>query len=228
MKQFPFFEKKKGVVTAAKNLVVVLVKVLLLNPFLPTVLEGILVEVNCETDFVAKNEDFVAFSNEIAGELLSNPSVDLEEKEPNKWRKIGENIQISRSEILTPASLDLLNLMCTPVLKLLSCYRLVPTLQISRPTTRWLQWLKIFACTLQPSPVCVNRKKCLQNWLKRRKKLPWLRQKVNLLRQSKKLSLGKLEKYYSGVCLLEQPFVKNPDQSIQQYVDEVGKLSGFS
>jgi elongation factor Ts len=35
-----------------------------------------------------------------------------------------------------------------------------------------------------------------------------------------------LEKYFSGVSLLEQPFVKNPDQSIQQFVDEVGKKIG--
>jgi len=35
-----------------------------------------------------------------------------------------------------------------------------------------------------------------------------------------------LEKYFAGVSLLEQPFVKNPDQSIQQFVDEVGKEIG--
>ena len=40
--------------------------------------KGILVEVNCETDFVAKNDDFVAFSNEVANYSVVNPDEDLE------------------------------------------------------------------------------------------------------------------------------------------------------
>ena len=59
-------------------------------------------EVNCETDFVAKNDDFVDFSNSVAAELLGNPSADLEEKRTAQIAKIGENIQISRSESLAP------------------------------------------------------------------------------------------------------------------------------
>ena len=34
---------------------------------------GILVEVNCETDFVAKNEDFTKFASDVARQLLDNP-----------------------------------------------------------------------------------------------------------------------------------------------------------
>ena len=48
---------------------------------------GVLVEVNCETDFVAKNEDFIAFSDEVAKELLSNPNVDLEAKRTEQLGK---------------------------------------------------------------------------------------------------------------------------------------------
>ncbi len=36
---------------------------------------------------------------------------------------------------------------------------------------------------------------------------------------------GKLEKYYSQVCLLDQPFVKNPEKMIKDLLSEqVGKL----
>ena len=35
-----------------------------------------------------------------------------------------------------------------------------------------------------------------------------------------KIVQGRLEKYYSEVCLLEQPYVKNPDQTIQDLVTE--------
>jgi elongation factor Ts len=40
-----------------------------------------------------------------------------------------------------------------------------------------------------------------------------------------KIAKGKLEKFYSEMCLLEQPFVKNPDQSIKSLLDEaIGKI----
>jgi elongation factor Ts len=57
---------------------------------------GILVEINCETDFVARNEAFVAFCNEIAKTLLANPKADLEAVRTAQVAKIGENIQIAR------------------------------------------------------------------------------------------------------------------------------------
>jgi elongation factor Ts len=41
-----------------------------------------------------------------------------------------------------------------------------------------------------------------------------------------KIVEGKVNKFYSQNCLLEQPFVKNPDQSIQATIDEVAKSCG--
>ena len=59
-------------------------------------------EVNCETDFVAKNEDFVAFANGVAQRLLDEPEADLESERTEQVAKIGENIRISRSQGLEP------------------------------------------------------------------------------------------------------------------------------
>jgi elongation factor Ts len=57
---------------------------------------GILVEVNCETDFVARNESFKAFCDDVARKLAANPAVDLEADRVAAVSKIGENIKISR------------------------------------------------------------------------------------------------------------------------------------
>lgn len=57
---------------------------------------GILVEVNCETDFVAKNEDFLALTGGWAKTLCENPATDLESARVDSVTKIGENIQIRR------------------------------------------------------------------------------------------------------------------------------------
>ena len=63
---------------------------------------GALVEVNCETDFVAKNEDFVAFAREVAEAVAqSNPAdvqglATFEARRQALVQKIGENISIRR------------------------------------------------------------------------------------------------------------------------------------
>jgi len=41
-----------------------------------------------------------------------------------------------------------------------------------------------------------------------------------------KMVVGRLEKFYKEVCLLQQPFVKNPDQTVTQFLKEVGKKLG--
>ena len=41
-----------------------------------------------------------------------------------------------------------------------------------------------------------------------------------------KMVVGRLEKFYKEVCLLQQPFVKNPEQTVTQFLQEVGKKLG--
>ena len=43
-----------------------------------------------------------------------------------------------------------------------------------------------------------------------------------------KMATGRLEKFYKEQCLTEQAFVKNPDQTIAQYTDEVAEKLGGS
>ena len=65
---------------------------------------GVLLELNCETDFVAKDANFLAFTEEVLGTCLNSPdaslekllSDSLEEKRQNLVQKIGENIVIRR------------------------------------------------------------------------------------------------------------------------------------
>ena len=63
---------------------------------------GALVEVNCETDFVAKNEDFLAFAREVAEAVAKNNPADVqglagfEARRQALVQKIGENISIRR------------------------------------------------------------------------------------------------------------------------------------
>ena len=68
---------------------------------------GALVELNCETDFVAKNDDFVAFAQELARLVAEKNPADFSEMEGKRQslvQKIGENITIRRSARLQTGS----------------------------------------------------------------------------------------------------------------------------
>src|SRR5262249_34371821 len=57
---------------------------------------GVLVEVNCQTDFVARNDMFRAFADEVAKGLAADPKADFEAQRVALIAKIRENIQIPR------------------------------------------------------------------------------------------------------------------------------------
>ena len=58
---------------------------------------GLLLEVNCETDFVAKNDSFLATTADWAKALAENSATDLEPRRVEAIQKIGENILIRRN-----------------------------------------------------------------------------------------------------------------------------------
>lgn len=81
--------------------------------------KALLLEVNCQTDFVAKDESFTAFANKVAELALANTTTDVaeisalpygdganvEEARVALVQKIGENIQIRRAEVIEGANL---------------------------------------------------------------------------------------------------------------------------
>ncbi|MEL0099517.1 MAG: translation elongation factor Ts [Opitutae bacterium] len=220
--------RKKGVATAAKKSGRSASEGIIAQSIANDRSKGILVEVNCETDFVAKNEDFVAFSSEIAGELLDNPGVDLEEKRTEQVAKIGENIQISRSEILAPSSSGLVESYVHTGAKVAVLLSVGSDSDISSNDRVVSMAKDICMHIAAASPVCVTRGEVPTDLVEKEKEIALAQAEGKPPQAIEKIVTGKLEKYYAGACLLEQPFVKNPDQSIQQYVDEVGNAVGSS
>lgn len=103
---------------------------------------GVMVEVNCETDFVAKTDDFKSFCRDICLQIAAaNPSY------------------VRREEV---------------------------------PETELAKERDIAAAQMAGKPPAAIQK----------------------------IVEGKLEKYYSQVCLLDQPFVKNPDKTIKDILTE--------
>ena len=219
--------RKKGVATAAKKSGRSASEGMIAQAISENRSKGILVEVNCETDFVAKNDDFVVFSNEIAKELLSNPSADFEEKRTEQVAKIGENIKISRSETLAPVVSGLVESYVhtgSKVAVLLSVGSDSSEVHSNELVVSMAKDICMHIAAT--SPVCVSRDEVPSELVDKEKEIAQAQAEGKPPQAVEKIISGKLEKYFSGVSLLEQPFVKNPDQSIQQFVDEVGKEIG--
>src|SRR5438552_7396363 len=88
--------RKKGVATAQTKASRDAKEGVIVQHILPGSRVGLLVEINCETDFVAKNESFRAFCDDIARKLATDPKANLESERVAAVAKIGENIKISR------------------------------------------------------------------------------------------------------------------------------------
>ncbi len=75
------------------------------------------------------------------------------------------------------------------------------------------------------SPQYVRREEVAEEVLQSEREIAAAQAEGKPAHAIEKIVEGKLEKYYAGVCLLDQPFVKNPDQSINELIKEtVGKL----
>ena len=190
--------------------------------------KGVLVEVNCETDFVAKNEDFISFSSEVAAELLSHPSVDLEEKRTEQVAKIGENIRISRFEVLEPAGNGLVESYVHTGSKVAVLISLSSDSEDNINANSVVEMARDLCMHIAAtSPVCVSREDVSTDLVEKEKDIALAQAEGKPPQAIEKIVQGKLDKYFSTSCLLEQPFVKNPDQTISQLVELVSKEAGL-
>lgn len=70
------------------------------------------------------------------------------------------------------------------------------------------------------SPICVRREEVPQTDLDKEREIATAQAEGKPPQAVQKIVEGKLEKYYSQICLLDQPFVKNPDKTIKDLLTE--------
>ena len=189
--------------------------------------KGILVEVNCETDFVAKNDDFVSFASDVARQLLANPDSDLEAQRTEQVAKIGENIRISRSSTLAPNATGLVESYVHTGGKV----AVLLTLGSSTTEAANSENVKLLAKDLcmhiaATSPVCVSRDEVPADLVAKEKEIALAQAEGKPPQAIEKIVQGKLDKYFANSCFLEQSFVKDPDHSIKGLLEKTGKEIG--
>lgn len=198
---------------------------------------GVIVEVNCETDFVAKTDDFKAFVATIARQIaVKNPAtveelmeqtlVDDPAKTVNMLlneavAKIGEKISIRRFQ-RAEGVVD-------------TYVHLGGKIGVLVDVEGEAVAEKLHDVAMQiaaAKPNCISRDDVNQADVEKEKEIL----RAQALNEPKpkpeaiieKMVNGRIEKYYKEVCLMEQPFVKDQDQSVGQMVGGAFKVLSFT
>jgi len=223
--------RKKGIATAGSKGSREAKDGLIVQHILPGSRVGVLVEINCETDFVARNETFRAFCDEVARKLALDPKADLEADRVAQVAKIGENIKISRSERLEVSG----NGMIAAYIHTGGKVGVLVEVGAGKESTVASEEFKqlVRDITLQIAaahPFVVTRDQIDPTVIAKEKEIAAEQVKNKPPQAIQKIVEGKLEKFYQSYCLMDQAFVKraedNVEVSVRDHIARVGKKLG--
>ena len=196
-----------------------------------------IIEVNCETDFVAKNEDFINFVKELSEINLSNNS-DLEKIKKKKMKnsdtvennlvsiiaKIGEKITIGRAKTISNDNSLNFSYLHSVVKDNLSKLAVVVSLNTKEKNDKINIFGKQLAMHIAASsPIALESKDIPQSIIEKEQELV-----TEELKNSgkpdeiiKKISLGKINKFKEDNSLLSQPWVMEPKKKVKDVLKEL-------
>jgi len=189
---------------------------------------GVLVEVNCETDFVARNETFRAFCDDVAKRLAANPAADLEADRVAAVAKIGENIKISRHHRLEVTGNGLVTAYIHTGAKVGVLVEVGAGKESTVATDSFKELVRDITLQIAAaSPSVVSREQVPAAILEKEREIAAEQVKNKPPQAIAKIVEGKLEKFYQTSCLLDQGFVKrNSEVSVKEHVASVAKQLG--
>lgn len=193
--------------------------------------KAVILEVNAETDFVAKNENFQVLVKEIAEHLLANQpeSVEaaLEQKMSNGQSvgeyinaaiaTIGEKLTLRRFEVKTKTDNDAFG-------EYLHMGGRIAVLSVLEGTTDAAAAKDIAMHIAAINPKYVSRDQVSAEEADRERQV-LTQQALNEGKPENivaKMVEGRLGKFFEEICLLDQAFVKNSDQKVRQFVESLG------
>jgi elongation factor Ts len=190
-----------------------------------------LVEANCETDFVARTEDFKGLAKLALEEVMSKGEQAIGDEKISQRvaelsGKIGEKILVRRAKILESAQGAIFSYLHSNQ-KLGILLEMVVSKDDSKKDPALEELGKNLAMQVAAAnPLCVTRAQVPAATLEREKAI--FREEVKGKPENivEKIVQGKLEKFYQNHCLLEQPFIKDDKVSVQQLIDQISKKLG--
>lgn len=217
--------RKKGVATAAKKAAREAKEGVIAQHILPGSRVGVLVEVNCETDFVAKNETFRAFCDEIAEKLASNPKADLEPDRVAAIAKVGENIRISRYQRLDVSGNGMIAAYIHTGARIGVLVEVGAGKENTVASDEFKQLVRDITLQIAAAhPMAVSREQVDPALVAKEKEIAAEQVKDKPPQAIAKIVEGKLEKFFQTHCLPDQGFVKrNSEVSVKEHLAAVAK-----
>lgn len=202
---------------------------------------GVILEVNSETDFVAKNEKFMSFVSEAADaivkynpasveELLTceTPEGTVEEALRDRILTIGENIKIRRFERVEGITV--------PYIHMGGVYATLiqfDTDPVVAALPEFVTFGKDIAMQVAAiNPTYLSEEDVPESVIAKEKEIRLAQLREDPKNANKpenileKIISGGMNKFYKEVCLLDQPFVKDDKMSVKDYVASVSKQLG--
>ena len=223
--------RKKGIATAGSKGSREAKDGLIVQHILPGSRVGVLVEINCETDFVARNETFRAFCEETARKLALDPKVDLEADRVAQVAKIGENIKISRSQRLEVSGNGMIAAYIHTGGKVGVLVEVGAAKESTVASDEFKQLVRDITLQIAAAhPYVVTRDEIDAAVLAKEREIAAEQVKNKPPQAIAKIVEGKLEKFYQSYCLMDQAFVKrgedNAEVSVKDHIARVGKKLG--
>lgn len=191
---------------------------------------GLIIELNCETDFVAKNENFVGFANSIIDlAVVNNPAsledllaldlngVPVSEAIVEQIGKIGEKIGVSKYEVVTGEKV---------IAYIHGNYRLGVLVALSADSAGANDAGKDVAMQIAAmNPVALDKGDVDSKTIERELEIAkeQIRAEGKPEEMIEKIAAGKLNKFYKDSTLLNQEFVKDSSKTVAQFLNDVDK-----
>ena len=188
----------------------------------------VFVEINCETDFVAKDNNFIDFCNESLNfaienldkeNLLEEVSNGMEEKRMSLVQKIGENVIVRKVEKLTGEIL---------AFYVHSNKKIAAGVAFNTGEENIAKEIAMHVAA--SNPLVLSPNDLDENYINREREIfkSQVEKEDKPVEILEKMIEGKLNKQLSDVSLLKQPFVKDPSKKIEAFLSETSsEISSF-
>ncbi|MDR2966014.1 MAG: translation elongation factor Ts [Treponema sp.] len=199
--------------------------------------QAVVVELKAETDFVAKNPDFLKLGEDIASIALDkgieNPNDELNNMVTDLATRIRENMGLKRLCLVKASSSEYL---CkyihgeNDIGVLVKCESDKPEIFATEDIKTFVFSLALHIAAF--NPVALDRSKVDQNWLKEQeeifKALMAKDEKLNGKPENVLSGIlqGKVDKFLKEICLMEQGYIKDEKITVAKAMEEAGKKAG--
>jgi elongation factor Ts len=217
--------RKKGAATAAAKATREAKEGIISQYIAPGGKLGVLVEVNCETDFVARNEMFKAFADDAAKRLASDANASFDADAQAMVAKIRENIKVARHARMEVSGNGMIAAYIHTGAKVGVLVEVGAGKESTVANEEFKQLVKDITLQIAAGhPHAVSRIEVPQDVIAKEKEIAAEQVKNKPPQAIAKIVEGKLEKFYQTYCLVDQGFVKkNSEVSVKEHVGAIAK-----